>query len=60
MYILPYSPFAVVICSMPSFAAVCPPHRFRCNNGECIPNTWVCDEDNDCGDNSDEHHCSRM
>lgn len=32
----------------------CPPNQFKCNNGKCIPTVWVCDNDNDCGDNSDE------
>ena len=33
----------------------CPnPSDFRCNNFRCIPKSWVCDNDNDCLDNSDE------
>lgn len=31
--------------------------EFRCNNGNLIPEDWVCDEDNDCGDRSDERNC---
>ena len=32
----------------------CHSSQFQCDNGACIPNVWVCDEENDCGDNSDE------
>ncbi|KAL3288606.1 hypothetical protein HHI36_003043 [Cryptolaemus montrouzieri] len=32
----------------------CPPNQFKCKNDKCIPAVWVCDTDNDCGDNSDE------
>ena len=27
---------------------------FTCANGNCIPRIYVCDNDNDCLDNSDE------
>ena len=32
----------------------CPPNHYKCNNDACVPQVWVCDGDNDCGDNSDE------
>lgn len=32
----------------------CPNQEFECTNGQCIKNTWVCDGDYDCTDNSDE------
>ena len=32
----------------------CPTNHFSCKNKNCISRAWVCDGDNDCGDNSDE------
>ncbi|CAF3898744.1 unnamed protein product [Rotaria sp. Silwood2] len=32
----------------------CSSYQFQCNNGLCVPLSYVCDHDNDCGDGSDE------
>lgn len=34
--------------------STCSAGFFKCNNDKCIPEKWVCDKDNDCGDGSDE------
>ncbi|KAF7489353.1 hypothetical protein SSS_07649 [Sarcoptes scabiei] len=33
----------------------CTAEQFRCNNGKCIPNRWVCDYQKDCDNSEDEH-----
>ncbi|KAM9299149.1 sortilin-related receptor [Gastrophryne carolinensis] len=35
----------------------CQPSQYRCSNGNCINSIWQCDNDNDCGDMSDERDC---
>lgn len=40
---------------------VCSSEEFTCKNteGECIPMAWVCDQNEDCTDKSDEAACSK-
>jgi hypothetical protein len=40
---------------------VCSPEEFTCRavSGECVPLTWMCDDNPDCSDESDEKACSK-
>ncbi|OTF75363.1 low density lipoprotein receptor-like protein, partial [Euroglyphus maynei] len=38
--------------------ARCPTGQFMCHNGLCISELYHCDNDNDCGDWSDEKNCA--
>lgn len=52
------TPFANFTC--PRVASTCAPNQFTCANDVCIPGSWHCDRDNDCGDNSDEINCASL
>ena len=42
-------------CSLLFCVEVCNPEReFQCRNSLCVPALFVCDNDDDCNDNSDE------
>ncbi|XP_022107466.1 sortilin-related receptor-like [Acanthaster planci] len=43
-------------CKPPS-GHTCQHDQFTCGSGNCIPMSWRCDHDNDCGDMTDELDC---
>ena len=58
---------SVFVCSLPItystrkylsynfiLGGACSTHEFLCGNEQCVPLTWTCDGEDDCGDNSDE------
>uniref|UniRef100_A0ABM5GM22 SCO-spondin n=1 Tax=Pogona vitticeps TaxID=103695 RepID=A0ABM5GM22_9SAUR len=42
-----------------TLAPPCGRYEFHCHSGECRPRGWVCDDEADCLDGSDELHCPR-
>ena len=38
----------------------CTTGQFKCDNNKCIPSAWRCDDQKDCGDNSDEKNCKSV
>lgn len=38
----------------------CAQNEFRCHNYNCIPHKWLCDNEDDCGDRSDELDCGNQ
>ncbi|XP_078692876.1 uncharacterized protein LOC144922725 [Branchiostoma floridae x Branchiostoma belcheri] len=39
-------------------AEACTEDEFQCGNGRCIPDSFQCDGEDDCRDNSDEFNCT--
>ena len=43
---------------VPSPNTGCPSDQFSCKySGECIPESWQCDGENDCNQGEDEENC---
>ena len=47
----------VLLVSMQSAKRTCQPDEFTCKNGACANMNFKCDDNDDCGDNSDETDC---
>ena len=46
--------------NLPEEKARCTNDHYRCDiDGTCIPSSWLCDDQNDCEDGSDEIECSK-
>uniref|UniRef100_A0A6Q2X811 EGF-like domain-containing protein n=1 Tax=Esox lucius TaxID=8010 RepID=A0A6Q2X811_ESOLU len=46
-----------IFCCNCSGQNQCTDSEFRCSNGQCVSASFVCDEDSDCDDGSDESSC---
>jgi len=53
---LPVNPLTGM-CMRASANSTCAGDRLTCNNGRCVPMSYKCDGDNDCGDMTDELNC---
>ncbi|KAK3579476.1 hypothetical protein CHS0354_028286 [Potamilus streckersoni] len=46
--------FQLIVTFTNNIVVTCPSSKFLCENGHCIDQTYLCDGDDDCGDDSDE------
>ncbi len=62
LLVLSHHTNAVVVVCPSVDQHTCPADRFKCQNNRCIPMRWLCDGDNDCGNDEDESNttCSGM
>ena len=51
--------YLLSLCTFSSISVQCSSTEFTCvNPRKCVPVSYICDGDNDCGDNSDETNCA--
>lgn len=46
--------YQLTLCFAENLYRNCSESEFRCKNQKCVQGKWRCDQDDDCGDGSDE------
>ena len=49
----------IIFSFLATVSTTCGSSDFTCDNGNCIDAVLKCDQENDCGDNSDERNCPK-
>lgn len=56
-HLLALGPKTLTVCFFPSVAKQCTNSEFRCSSGQCVSSSFMCDDEADCDDGSDEASC---
>ena len=50
----------LLLLLLSSSVSECDEEEHQCDNGNCVNERYVCDGEDDCGDNSDEVNCGKL